>query len=265
MCCGQLFHPNSADVRSAAIAAPGRPTRILDGVELGKRRVEVAAEPEVEESSGNGKGRPTPKRRDTVGVRGPVSAPKTRKEAYARQRELAKTQRTAQRTPAANLTVAQRRELLRQGDPSVLPRRDRGQTRSLARDWVDSRRMASNYLLILFPLVIIGYALPIMQIVVLVLFLGLLVEWYLAGRRICGAGQGALRQGRGQPADHRLLRRRPRLPAAQVAHARPAGRARRRDLTPRQAPSAPPAPAHARVINSSIWSISDQNRELITG
>ena len=128
-----------------------------------------------------------------------MSAPKTRKEAYARQRELAKTQRTAQRTPAANLTVAQRRELLRQGDPSVLPRRDRGQTRSLARDWVDSRRMASNYLLILFPLVIIGYAIPIMQIVVLVLFLGLLVEWYLAGRRISALAKERYGKAEGSP------------------------------------------------------------------
>ena len=168
-------------------------------MKLGKRRVEVEAEPEVEESSGNGKGRPTPKRRDIVGQRGPVSAPKTRKEAYARQRGLAKTQRTAQRTPAANLTVAQRRELLRQGDPSVLPRRDRGQTRSLARDWVDSRRMASNYLLILFPLVIIGYALPIMQIVVLVLFLGLLVEWFLAGRRISALAKERYGKAEGSP------------------------------------------------------------------
>ena len=179
-------------------------TRILDGVKLGKRRAEVEAESEVStavdgQPSGGGKGRPTPKRRDTVGVRGPVSAPKTRKEAYARQRELAKSQRAAQRTPTANLTVAQRRELLRQGDPSVLPRRDRGQTRALARDYVDSRRMASNYLLILFPLIIIGYAIPIMQIVVLVLFLALLVEWYLAGRRICALARERYGKAEGGP------------------------------------------------------------------
>ncbi|HEY8300469.1 MAG TPA: DUF3043 domain-containing protein [Jatrophihabitans sp.] len=191
---------------------------------LGKRRAEVEAEPEVvEQEPGGGKGRPTPKRRDTVGVRGPVSAPKTRKEAYARQRELAKTQRTAQRTPAANLTVAQRRELLRQGDPSVLPRRDRGQTRALARDWVDSRRMASNYLLILFPLIIIGYAIPIMQIVVLALFLGLLVEWYLAGRRICALARDRFGKAEGSPLSvgfyagaRAYLPRKWRLPAPRV-------------------------------------------------
>jgi hypothetical protein len=113
-----------------------------------------------------------------------VTAPKTRKEAYARQKELAKAQRTAKRTPASQLTVAQRRELMRAGDPSVLPRRDQGPTKKVARDYVDSHRMFSNYLLILFPLIVVGYVLPFLQLAVLVVFVGLLVEWYLVGRRI---------------------------------------------------------------------------------
>jgi hypothetical protein len=191
---------------------------------LGKRRVEVEAEPEVvDEGTGTGKGRPTPKRRDSIGPRGPVTAPKTRKEAYARQRELAKTQRDVRRTPAANLTVAQRRELLRQGDPSVLPRRDQGDTRRLARDWVDSRRMASNYLLILFPLIIIGYAIPVLQIVVLVLFLGLLGEWYIAGRKITALARERFGRADGGPlavgfyaGARAYLPRRWRMPAPRV-------------------------------------------------
>ncbi len=195
---------------------------------LGKRRVEV--EPEAEAASDTpletpaaGKGRPTPKRRDTVGQRGPVSAPKTRKEAYARQKEMAKAQKTARSTPAKNLTVAQRRELLRQGDPSVLPRRDQGQTRKLARDYVDSHRMFSNYLLILFPLIIVGYALPILQIAVLVLFIALLVEWYLTGRRIVGMARERYGKAEGGPmtigfyaGSRAYLPRRWRLPAPQV-------------------------------------------------
>jgi len=199
--------------------------RILGEVNLGKRRAEAEPEPEAvqDDTAATGKGRPTPKRRDSVGVRGPVSAPKTRKEAYARQKELAKSQRTAQRTPAANLTVAQRRELLRKGDPSVLPRRDQGQTRKLARDYVDSRRMASNYMLWLFPLIIVGYVLPILQIAVLALFLALLVEWYLTGRRVvqlsrerygkADAGPVAIAFYAGSRA---YLPRRWRLPAPQV-------------------------------------------------
>lgn len=131
-----------------------------------------------------GKGRPTPKRRDVVGQRGPVTAPKTRKEAYARQKAQAKAAKAAARKPQSQLTVAERRALLKAGDPSVLPRRDQGQTRKLARDYVDSHRMASNYLLVLFPLILVGYLLPILQIVVLLLFLLLIVEWMVVGRRI---------------------------------------------------------------------------------
>jgi hypothetical protein len=155
-------------------------------VKLPRRRAEPPppVEDEEEPDLTSGKGRPTPKRRDSVGPRGPVTAPKTRKEAYARQKELAKAQRTAKRTPASQLTVAQKRELMRAGDPSVLPRRDQGPTKKVARDYVDSHRMFSNYLLILFPLIVVGYVLPFLQIAVLVVFVGLLVEWYLVGRRI---------------------------------------------------------------------------------
>jgi hypothetical protein len=155
-------------------------------VKLSRRRAEEEpAVPSVDEQEPSlGKGRPTPKRRDAVGARGPVSAPKTRKEAYARQKEISKAQRTARRTPTSDLTVAQRRELMRQGDPSVLPRRDQGTTRKLARDYVDSHRMASNYLLLLFPLIIVGTFIPVLQIVVLAIFIGLLAEWYAVGKRI---------------------------------------------------------------------------------
>ncbi len=154
---------------------------------LTRRRAEDPPAETVDEGVDGsvGKGRPTPKRRDVVGKRGPVTAPKTRKEAYRRQKELAKSQRTAERTPASKLTVAQRRDLLRRGDPSVLPRRDQGETRQFARDYVDSHRMASNYLLILFPLmIVIGYFVPFLEVVLLVVFLGIVGEWYVVGTRI---------------------------------------------------------------------------------
>ena len=66
----------------------------------------------------------------------------------------------------------------------ALPRRDRGATRKLARDYVDSTRMLSNYLLVLFPVMVVSYLYPPVQLVVLLIFLGLLVEWYITGRRI---------------------------------------------------------------------------------
>lgn len=139
----------------------------------------------TEESDGTAqrKGRPTPKRRDSEGRRGPVSAPRTRKEAYARQKQLSKQQRRASSAKKPR-TVAEQRAALKRGDPSVLPRRDQGTTRKLARDYVDSRRMVSNYLLWLFPVMIFGLAVPQLQILVLVVFFAFLIEWYIVGKRI---------------------------------------------------------------------------------
>ncbi len=173
-----------------------------------------------------GKGRPTPKRRDVVGVRGPVTAPKTRKEAYARQKQQSKAARSARRTPIAKMTVAQRRAAMKAGDPSVLPRRDQGSTRQLARDYVDSHRMASNYLLALFPIMIISWLIPklaILQLLVLAAFLGFLVEWNLVGRRIrrlaierSGSAQGGAMSIGFYAGSRAYLLRRWRLPAPRV-------------------------------------------------
>jgi hypothetical protein len=145
--------------------------------------VETETEAVQDELTAASKGRPTPKRRDSQGRRGPVVAPKTRKEAVARQKQLAKEQRRT-RTAAKPRTVAEQRAALKRGDPSVLPRRDQGPTRKLARDYVDSHRMLSNYLLLLFPVMIAGIVVPILQLMVLVLFLAFLVEWYIVGKRI---------------------------------------------------------------------------------
>jgi hypothetical protein len=138
--------------------------------------------PETPEVAGR-KNRPTPKRRDSEGRRGPVTAPRTRKEAYARQRQLSKEQKAARAT-ARPRSAAEQRAALKRGDPSALPRRDQGKTRQLARDYVDSHRLMSNYLLLLFPIMVVGVVVPAIQIVVLVVFVGLLVEWYFVGRRI---------------------------------------------------------------------------------
>jgi hypothetical protein len=173
------------------------------------------------------KGRPTPKRRDSQGKRGPVSAPRTRKEAYARQKQLAKQQKST-RAAAKPRSVAEQRAALRRGDPSALPRRDQGPTRRLARDYVDSKRMLSNYLLFLFPIMIAGLALPQLQIIVLVVFLGLLVEWYIVGKRIRalaierdGSAQGGNMTIGFYAGSRAYLPRRWRLPAPQVERGDP--------------------------------------------
>lgn len=172
-----------------------------------------------------GKGRPTPKRRDVVGQRGPVTAPKTRKEALARQREQAKLARSARSKAGAELatTPAERRAALKAGDPRYLPRRDQGPTRKLARDYVDSHRMFSNYLLWLFPLMIVSYAIPIVQIVVILTFFALLGEWIAVGRRIramaiqrFGKADGSALSIGFYAGSRAYLPRRWRLPAPQV-------------------------------------------------
>jgi len=178
----------------------------------------------TEPTSGAGKGRPTPKRRDSVVQRGPVSAPKTRKEAYARQKQQTKATRSAGRAPAASMTAQQRRAALRAGDPTVLPKRDQGQTRKLARDYVDSHRMASNYLLLLFPLMIVSYLIPYVQFAVIAVFLGLILEWNLTGRKIhrmaverFGKADGSAMTIGFYAGSRAYLPRRWRLPAPQVS------------------------------------------------
>jgi len=122
------------------------------------------------------KGRPTPKRRTSAGPITP--APKTRKEAIAWQKQHANARVAGQK----RLTPAEQRQAIRSGE--LLPRRDQGPVRALARDYVDTRRMASNYLLWLFPMLLVGYFVPYLQILTFVLFLVLLVEWIFAGTRI---------------------------------------------------------------------------------
>jgi hypothetical protein len=173
------------------------------------------------------KGRPTPKRRDSQGKRGPVSAPRTRKEAYARQKQLAREQKSARAT-AKPRSVAEQRAALKRGDADALPRRDQGKTKKLARDYVDSHRMVSNYLLVLFPVMIVGLVVPIAQLFVLVAFLALLVEWYLAGRRIralalerFGEAQGGNMSIGFYAGSRAYLPRRWRLPSPQVERGDP--------------------------------------------
>ena len=142
------------------------------------------------EVRGVAKGRPTPKRRDAEGRRGPVTAPKTRKEAYARQKQLTRDTRQQRETAKATLkprSPAEQRAALKRGDTSALPRRDQGPTRKLARDYVDSHRMFSNYLLWLFVLFVATSFVPFLRTAspaVLVIFLFMIGEWYYVGRKL---------------------------------------------------------------------------------
>ncbi len=104
-------------------------------------RRRTPSEPEAQEqpatpARAQGKGRPTPKRSEAEKRRRqPITAPKSRKEAYRRQRERAAQNRAKARTGLAK------------GDDKYLPKRDRGQVRKLARDFVDARRTLGSYLM----------------------------------------------------------------------------------------------------------------------
>jgi hypothetical protein len=157
-------------------------------VKLLPRRSTAPTQPEVEVESvatppgAAPKGRPTPKRRDSAPRRAAVTQPpRNRKEAYRWQKQQTQKARAAD---GKAMTKQSYRAALASGDESVLPRRDQGPLRKLARNWVDSRRMLSNYLLLLFPLMIIGAAIPYVTMVVVALFVVFVGEWYLTGRNI---------------------------------------------------------------------------------
>jgi Protein of unknown function (DUF3043) len=123
-----------------------------------------------------GKGRPTPKRREAAPRRQPIAAPGTRKEAYRSQRERQRADRT------------KRAEGLRRGDERYLPAKDQGPVKALARDYVDSRRMLSEYYLYAAGVMIIFLFVPTLQPLVYPLILATLVtvitEGLVTGRRV---------------------------------------------------------------------------------
>jgi Protein of unknown function (DUF3043) len=83
-----------------------------------------------------GKGRPTPKRRESQRPRRQLgAAPKDRKEAVRLQRQANRAQR------------AKVREAMQTGDDRYLPARDKGPVRRFARDFIDSRRSAAEFFL----------------------------------------------------------------------------------------------------------------------
>jgi hypothetical protein len=108
------------------------------------RSTPEAVEPTAAPAKEGGKGRPTPKRRESErGRRRAIGAPKDRKEAYRRTREQ-------QRAERAKMVHG-----LKAGNESLLPARDRGPVRKYARDLVDTRRSVAEYFLPLALIILI--------------------------------------------------------------------------------------------------------------
>lgn len=93
------------------------------------------------------KGRPTPKRSESVQKRQSLAPIKT-KEEKKRAREISKEARLAAR--AAYM----------RGDESALPARDRGPARKFVRDYVDSRRSVGEYFLPIIAVVLLLTLIP---------------------------------------------------------------------------------------------------------
>jgi hypothetical protein len=95
----------------------------------------------VDTETPNGKGRPTPKRKDAQAQRkANVTAPRDKKEARARDRE----------------DRAQAYERMKAGDERYFPARDRGAARAFARNWIDGRRNVAQFF---WPAIITGLVL----------------------------------------------------------------------------------------------------------
>jgi Protein of unknown function (DUF3043) len=109
-----------------------------------RRRTDTATEeapPALESPDTNktaGKGRPTPKRRDAEKRnRQPITAPRSRKEAYRQARERQSVDRKKSR------------------DQRYMLKRDQGPVRQLARDFVDARRTFGEFFMYLTILIVV--------------------------------------------------------------------------------------------------------------
>ncbi len=154
----------------------------------------VAAEAAARRARTGPKGRPTPKRNEARGKKGPVApAPMTAAEARARRKSLAgqklsREERRADRT-ANRARMADRRERMMAGEERYLLPRDQGPVRRYVRDVVDARR---NVLGLFMPsaLGLLGFmfALPQLQFymspMMLVLMALMTIDGIILGRKV---------------------------------------------------------------------------------
>jgi len=101
-------------------------------------------------TTNEGKGRPTPKRKEAESKRKVSSLAPV----------VTKDQKRASKALARQSRVAQRAAYLR-GDESALPARDRGPARRYVRDFVDSRRSTGEYFLPIIFVVLILTLIPL--------------------------------------------------------------------------------------------------------
>lgn len=140
-----------------------------------------------------GKGRPTPKRRDAEGRRrGPVAPPPTtRAEARARKKALKSTMSKDERKELSaqrRQVRIEQREKMMSGDEKYLMARDKGPVRRMARDIVDSRRNFAGLFMPFAVFLIVAIMVPqlavIANFVLLVFVLFMAIDSYILGRMV---------------------------------------------------------------------------------
>ncbi len=114
---------------------------------FGRRQQQHAPEVVEERLPTDGKGRPTPKRKEAQAARKQrMTPPRDRKEAARAQRERARRERGKTRAALSG-----------RGDTRYLPPRDRGPVRAFCRDFIDARRSVAEFLLpALLVIVVLG-------------------------------------------------------------------------------------------------------------
>ncbi|MEP6561752.1 MAG: DUF3043 domain-containing protein [Nakamurella sp.] len=134
-----------------------------------------------------GKGRPTPKRREAEGKRGPVAPPpKTQREAMKRSKEQGKSLSKDEKRTMARTN----RERMMSGDDKYVLPRDRGKVRAYVRDLVDTRRNVAGILLpiALLSFVILLIPFPLVQaygpLVLLVAIVAAVLDSIIFGRQL---------------------------------------------------------------------------------
>jgi hypothetical protein len=143
--------------------------------------------PVEEELPTVGKGRPTPKRREAEGRRGPVAPPpKTQREAIKRSKEQGKSLTKDEKRAMARTN----RERMMSGDEKYVLPRDRGKVRAYVRDLVDTRRNVAG---ILLPIAVLSFVIllipiPLVQaygpLVLLVAIVAAVLDSIIFGRQL---------------------------------------------------------------------------------
>ena len=138
------------------------------------------------------KGRPTPKRREAQGSRGPVlPAPKSAKQARERRKAMAPTKEDRKvLREKSRQDATDRRARMMAGEDKFLAPRDKGPEKAYARDLVDSRLNISSFFMpIAIVMLVVSLLLPyewqlLANFAMIAILFILLIEGLLMGRAV---------------------------------------------------------------------------------